>query len=258
MGSAADPTPPSTPPFLPYCLTACRYAVSVRYSELMEAVEADDWNQAVEGEEQAVPSWVRAAFALADEYKELNQRELSVRSVCVRVWAGGGDCCEAIAEAALLQPWLWGFVSRWCMPGMPAACMRGRVGGGRCLEPSAAAVAATCARLTTRNPKPCARLNLCLSACSRACPPAACLAAGAAEEDELLSEAEMRGFEDSVQKYVQMQGAWAGGRAGRQAGLACVHSMLFALLCLPQPAPLLLPCGKSCWLAGCSRPCSCH
>ena len=46
-----------------------------RFGDRLAATEADDWALPVEGQEQAVPSWCRAAFAMQREYEALNQRE---------------------------------------------------------------------------------------------------------------------------------------------------------------------------------------
>lgn len=53
-----------------------RYAIAVRFGELIEEIEYDDWNLPLEGEEQGVPSWCRAAFAMRQEYDALNERTL--------------------------------------------------------------------------------------------------------------------------------------------------------------------------------------
>ena len=49
--------------------------MAVRFGELMEEIESDDWNLPMEGEQQSIPSWCRAAFALEAEYDALNERE---------------------------------------------------------------------------------------------------------------------------------------------------------------------------------------
>lgn len=51
------------------------YALSARFGQLIEEIEYDDWNLPIEGEEQGVPSWCRAAFAMRAEYDALNARE---------------------------------------------------------------------------------------------------------------------------------------------------------------------------------------
>jgi len=60
----------SPPPFAP-----CSYAVAVRFGELIEEIEYDDWNLPVDGEEQGLPSWCRAAFAMEAGYDDFNARE---------------------------------------------------------------------------------------------------------------------------------------------------------------------------------------
>ena len=49
----------------------------------MEEIESDDWNLPMEGEQQSIPSWCRAAFALEAEYDALNEREWDAAA---RVW----------------------------------------------------------------------------------------------------------------------------------------------------------------------------
>ncbi|KAL4439188.1 hypothetical protein ABPG77_004090 [Micractinium sp. CCAP 211/92] len=53
-----------------------RYALSARFGQLIEEIEYDDWNLPIEGEEQGVPSWCRAAFAMRAEYDALNAQAL--------------------------------------------------------------------------------------------------------------------------------------------------------------------------------------
>ncbi|PSC69911.1 outer envelope pore 16-chloroplastic mitochondrial isoform B [Micractinium conductrix] len=50
-----------------------RYAICVRFGELIEQIEQDDWDLPMEGESQGLPSWVRAALALEEEYDVLNE-----------------------------------------------------------------------------------------------------------------------------------------------------------------------------------------
>ncbi|KAL4428488.1 hypothetical protein ABPG75_002577 [Micractinium tetrahymenae] len=53
-----------------------RYAIAARFGQLIEEIEYDDWNLPIEGEDQGVPSWCRAAFALRGEYDALNAQAL--------------------------------------------------------------------------------------------------------------------------------------------------------------------------------------
>ena len=45
-------------------------------SRCVHAVLQDDWDLPMEGESQGLPSWVRAALALEEEYDVLNEGEL--------------------------------------------------------------------------------------------------------------------------------------------------------------------------------------
>lgn len=82
LGPATPPHPthpqPAWPP--PFSRPARSYAIAARFGQLIEEIEYDDWNLPVEGADQDVPSWCRAAFAMRSDYDALNTREWRLRS----------------------------------------------------------------------------------------------------------------------------------------------------------------------------------
>ena len=128
----------------------------------------------MEGEQQSIPSWCRAAFALEAEYDALNEREWDAAA---RVW------CPKQCSPWLLRAAERAGISR--QPSAPARCC--------CLPPP------------PPPPAPPARHG----SRSTSLPSLPCFTtAGVAGEDALRSALETKFFEDSVEAHFQQQSEW--------------------------------------------------